>query len=188
MIACAADRIVIGKHSFLGPTDPQIPISTRFGVSSVAALDVVRTFDQSQSEPNNLAIQAVWLQMLQHYGPDILRRCQRAVTLSEELVRTWLVAYMFKCDQQQAKTVANLLSTGEVWRSHGRHITRATLEAGKFKIDRLECDDVLQDLVLSVFHATTLFFELTTATKIVENHMRRAYMKHDTQRAIIDTE
>ena len=188
MIVCAADRIVMGKHSFLGPTDPQIPIATRFGVSSVAAIDVIRTFDQSQSEPNNLAMQTVWLQMLQHYGPDILRRCQRAVTLSEELVTTWLAAYMFKCDQQRAKTVANSLATGEDWRSHGRHITRATLEAVEFKIDRLECDDVLQDLVLSVFHATTLFFELTTATKIVENHVGRAYMKHDTQRALIETE
>lgn len=188
MIACAADRIVMGKHSFLGPTDPQIPIATRFGVSSVAAIDVIRTFDQSQSEPNNVALQTVWIQMLQYYGPDILRRCQRALQLSEELVRTWLASYMFKTDPQRATTVANSLSTGEVWRSHGRHITRATLEGGNFKIDRLESDDVLQDLVLSVFHATTLFFEFTTATKIVENHVGRAYMKHDTQRAISETE
>lgn len=184
MIACAADRIVMGKHSFLGPTDPQIPVATRFGVSSVAANDVVRTYDQAQSEPQNQALQVVWLQMLQHYGPDILRRCQRAVQLSEELVRSWLATYMFREDQQRATTVANSLSTGEVWRSHGRHITRATLESGNFEIDRLECDDVLQDLVLSVFHATTLFFEFTTAAKIVENHVGRAYMKHDTQLAV----
>lgn len=188
MIACAADRIVMGKHSFLGPTDPQIPIVTRFGVSSVAAIDVVRTFDQFQSEPNNIALQTVWLQMLQHYGPDILRRCQRALQLSEELVRTWLASYMFQADEHSAVTVANTLSTGEVWRSHGRHITRDTLERANFKIDRLECDDVLQDLVLSVFHATTLVFEFTTVTKIVENQVGRAYMKHDTRLAISETE
>lgn len=181
MVACAADRIVMGKHSFLGPTDPQIPVATRFGVSSVAAIDVIRTFDQFQSDPNNLALQTVWIQMLQQYGPDILRRCQRALKLSEELVRTWLATYMFRTDQQRATTVANSLSTSEVWGSHGRHITRATLVSGNFEIELLECDDVLQDLVLSVFHATALFFELTSATKIVENHVGRAYMKHDEQ-------
>lgn len=31
MIACAADEIVLGKHSFLGPTDPQILIPTGLG-------------------------------------------------------------------------------------------------------------------------------------------------------------
>lgn len=179
MIACAADEIVMGKHSFLGPTDPQVPVATRLGINHVAAIDVIRTYEQWQEEPNNLALQAVWLQMLQQYGPDILRRCQRALKLSEDLVRTWLETYMFREDQDRATTVANTLSTGEVWRSHGRHISRDTLESGGFKITRLEDDDLLQDLILSVFHATTLFFELTTATKLVENHLGRAYIKSE---------
>ena len=68
MIACAADKIVMGKHSFLGPTDPQMPVITRFGVERVAAIDVLRTYEQVQQEPNSLALQAVWLQMLQEYG------------------------------------------------------------------------------------------------------------------------
>ena len=29
MISCAADELVLGEHSFLGPTDPQIPIQTK---------------------------------------------------------------------------------------------------------------------------------------------------------------
>lgn len=37
MIACAADEIVLGKHSFLGPTDPQILIPTGLGARWVAA-------------------------------------------------------------------------------------------------------------------------------------------------------
>ena len=181
MIACAADEIVMGKHSFLGPTDPQIPVATRFGISYIAAIDVIRTYEKSQQESSNLALQVVWHQMLQQYGPDILRRCQRAAKLSEDLVRSWLAKYMFKDDPTLATNVANSLSTGEIWRSHGRHISRATLEGGNFKINRLECDDLLQDLVLSVFHSTTLFFDLTTATKIVENHLGRAYIKFEDQ-------
>ena len=30
MIACAANEILMGKHSFLGPTDPQIVLSTHW--------------------------------------------------------------------------------------------------------------------------------------------------------------
>ena len=181
MIACAADKIVMGKHSFLGPTDPQMPVITRFGVERVAAIDVLRTYEQVQQEPNNLALQAVWLQMLQEYGPDILRRCQRASDLSKVLVETWLKNYMFKCEPDRAAKVANELSTGEAWRSHGRHISREALENDNFKITRLESDDLLQDLVLSIFHATTLCFQLTPATKLVENHIGRAYIKSEDQ-------
>ena len=43
---------------------------------------------------------------------------------------------------------------------------------------RLEDDEVLQDLVLSVFHATTHTFSGTGAAKVVENHTGRAFIKH----------
>ena len=37
MISCAADEILLGKHSFLGPTDPQIVLSTPLGLRPVPA-------------------------------------------------------------------------------------------------------------------------------------------------------
>ena len=37
MIACSANKIVMGKHSFLGPTDPQIPLTTPLGPRLVPA-------------------------------------------------------------------------------------------------------------------------------------------------------
>ena len=46
MIACAADKIVLGKHSFLGPTDPQIMLATPLGVRSVPAQSVLDQFDR----------------------------------------------------------------------------------------------------------------------------------------------
>ena len=41
MIACATDEIVLGKHSFLGPTDPQILLPTSLGVRAVPAQAVL---------------------------------------------------------------------------------------------------------------------------------------------------
>jgi hypothetical protein len=45
------------------------------------------------------------------------------------------------------------------------------------RISDLESDQKLQDLVLSVFHATTFTFDSTPATKIIENHIGRAFIK-----------
>ena len=50
MIACAADEIVLGKHSFLGPTDPQLLIDTALGVRAVPAQAVLDQFDRAQRE------------------------------------------------------------------------------------------------------------------------------------------
>ena len=41
----------------------------------------------------------------------------------------------------------------------------------------LEQDQTLQDLVLSVFHATTHTFSGTVAVKVIENHPRKAFVK-----------
>ena len=37
MIACAADAIILGKHSFLGPIDPQVTVSTKLGQRMIPA-------------------------------------------------------------------------------------------------------------------------------------------------------
>ena len=56
MIACAADEVVMGKHSFLGPTDPQFLLTTPLGVRSVpaqAVLDQLRRRSASVPTPPN---------------------------------------------------------------------------------------------------------------------------------------
>jgi hypothetical protein len=37
MMACAADKIVMGKHSYLGPIDPQLRLQTPLGVQQIPA-------------------------------------------------------------------------------------------------------------------------------------------------------
>jgi len=44
-------------------------------------------------------------------------------------------------------------------------------------IENLEDDQEFQDLILSVFHATTHTFNGTNAVKIIENHMGKAFIK-----------
>lgn len=180
MIACAADEIVLGKHSFLGPTDPQILLPTTLGVRAVPAQAVLDQFDRAQKECADPANLSAWIPMLGQYGPDLLVQCESALGMSKDLVKTWLETYMFKgLDDrtERAESVASWLANHGHFKSHSRHISRAEIERRKLTVVPLENDPILQDLALSVFHATTHTFANTIAVKIVESHTGRAFIK-----------
>ena len=180
MISCAANEIVLGKHSFLGPTDPQLLLQTSLGIRAVPAQAVLDQFDRATRECADPAKLSAWLPMLTQYGPDLLVQCESALAMSKELVRTWLETYMFKglddC-AERAESISNWLSDHDNFKSHSRHIPRKVAERRKLSVSRLECDEALQDLALSVFHATTHTFSATRAVKIVESHTGRAFVK-----------
>ena len=180
MIACAADQIVLGEHSSLGPTDPQILIPTSLGIRAVPAQAVLDQFDQAQQECADPAKLAAWLPMLEQYGPALLVQCESALAMTRELVKTWLESYMFKNSDtgpDKAEDISGWLAGHENFKSHNRHIPRTEAEDRKLAISRLETDQQFQNLVLSVFHSTSHTFTGTDAVKIVENHDGRAFIK-----------
>ncbi|MDE2828241.1 MAG: serine protease [Bacteroidota bacterium] len=180
MIACSADTVVLGKHSFLGPVDPQILASTSLGTRLVSTQAVLDQFDLAQKECSDLDKLSAWLPMLSQYGPDLLIQCHSALEMSKSLVEGWLKTYMFKNDQdgpRKAKRISDWLASHENFNSHARHISRSEMEEYELKVFHLEKDPQLQDLALSVFHATTHTFTQTPAVKIVENHTGRAFVK-----------
>ncbi len=181
MLACAANEIVLGKHSFLSPTDPQLLLATPLGVRSVPAQAMLDQFDRAQRECEDPARLPAWLPMLAQYGPDLLTTCDAALRMSRQLVSTWLENYMFvnqKDGRRKAANVSDWLADHEAFKSHARHISREALKAKELIIIDLEADELLQDLCLSVFHATTHTFAGTSAVKLVENHTGRAFIKH----------
>lgn len=180
MIACAADEIVMGKHSFLGPTDPQLPLATPLGTRLVPAQSVLDQFDKAQRECADPAKLSAWLPMLAQFGPDLLVRCEHALEMSKELVRRWLESYMFENHPDkvaQAQAVSDWLANHKNFKSHSRHLARNELRANGIEISDLETSESLQDLSLSVFHAATHTFAATGVVKIVENHLGRAFIK-----------
>ena len=181
MIACAADEIVLGKHSFLGPTDPQLVLPTSLGVRAIPAQAVLDQFDRAQQDCADPAKLSAWLPMLTQYGPDVLVQCESALEMSKELVAKWLETYMFKDKADRvdmAETVADWLAGRNNFKSHSRHIPRNEVEEHHLNVNRLEEDEHFQDLALSIFHAVTHTFTGTSAAKIVESHTGRAFIKH----------
>ena len=187
MLACSANRIMMGRHSFIGPIDPQIILNTKLGTMSVPAQAIIDQFKMAQKECRSHDKLPSWLPILEQYGPALITQCDNAIRLSEELVSEWLAKYMLagKRDRKKlSRQVARYLSDHRGFKAHSRHIDRA--EAGRrgLVIENLEDDQGIQDSVLSVYHATTLTLSATSAVKILENQLGKAYIKQ-VQQAVI---
>ena len=181
MIACASDEIVMGKQSSLGPIDPQIFIQTKFGIRMISAQDIVDDFKEaemiSKNEPEKLDI---WMPILDQYYPRLLTYCKRARKLSETLVKNWLSSWMLKGKKsnEEIREISKKLAERKIFQSHSRHMHRNTArEMFSLIVDDLEVDQTFQDLVLSVYHATTITFQIDEVLKIIENHLGKAFIK-----------
>ena len=183
MISCAADEIVLGEHSFLGPTDPQIPIPTPQGkVVWAPAQAIVDEFNRAKLEMFGPVEDSAWFPILNQYWPSLMQQCIQARELSTDLVKKWLEQYMLKDEEdsrvreEKAKSIAKWFADHEFFKSHGRHISRQNLIERGLNVIPLEKDPKLQDLSLSIFHAVSPTFEGSLVVKIIENHDGKAYL------------
>lgn len=187
IISCAADEIVMGEHSFLGPIDPQFILGTALGKRVAPAQAIRDQFELAKKECQNPKLLAAWAPMLSQYGPDLLVQCENATKLSHDLVQEWLEKYMFRGDAEAAKkaaAIADWLADHNFFKSHSRHIPRHDLESRGIKIVHLENDQAQQDDLLSVYHAVTHTFTNTSAVKIIENHKGNAFV-NQMQRIVV---
>ena len=182
MLACAADEIVMGKQSSLGPIDPQLVLLNRYGDAQIlpvqAVIDNFETAKKtSATSPRQMG---AFLPILEQYTPGLIEQCHEAQKLSTELASKWLKRYMFKDDKDagiKANDIANRLADHSTFKSHARHINVDEATKLGLKVTPLEDDQRLQDLVLSTFHATTIVFQ-HGVLKIIENHLGKAFIKH----------
>jgi len=165
MIACACSEVIMGKESNLGPIDPQF--------NGIPANGVLKEFKQAVERiKKDPAEQPLWQAIIGKYHPTFLGACENAVKWSETIVTEWLRTGMLQDDDQAPATVQRIvhgLTDDEETFNHARHIHVEALEDLGLKIKRLEDDDKLQDLVLTVHHAFMHTFSMTSCLKIVEN-------------------
>ena len=180
MLACSANSIVMGKHSFIGPIDPQMILQTKLGATSVPAQAIIDQFRMAQKECKIPEQLNSWFPILEQYGPALITQCDNAIKLSEELVSEWLSKYMFankRDSKKRSKSLAKYLSNHRGFKTHSRHIDRDEAKKRGLVIENLEEDQEFQDLILSVYHATTLTLSLPNPVKIIENQLGKAFVK-----------
>ncbi len=169
MMACACDEIVMGKHSAIGPIDPQIMLPRPTGGVFMPAQAYLDEFKKAVEDVQaNPASAAIWLDKMRELPPGFLTHCGNLISGAKITVERWLERYM-KVSPQKAHDIATWLGTASNHFSHGRPISAEEASANGLKVTMLETDAVLQDLVLSVYHSTIVTFEITQCGKFVEN-------------------
>jgi hypothetical protein len=172
MIALSCKEIVLGKHSNLGPIDPQI--------GGVPAHGVIEEFSQAKAEVlMNPAHAMIWQPIIAKYSPTLVGQCFKAIDWSETMVKDWLKTGMFQGEvdaQAKADTIVQALGSHSLTKSHARHISIDRAKSIGIKVITLEDDPKLQDAVLAVHHACIHTLAHTPALKIIENHIGAAFI------------
>jgi hypothetical protein len=185
MWALAADRIVMGKHSQLGPIDPQL-ILPQAGIM-VPAGSLIRQFDRAVAETReDPARLNAWLPTLQQYFPGLLEMCEDADTLSRSLVREWLGRWMLAGHPEPdrsttAEAIVTFFADRSHQPSHSLGIDRDKARTVGVVVEDLEDDPALQDAVLSAHHAAMHTLSATPTVKLLENHLGRAFVLQESQ-------
>ncbi|WP_420621194.1 SDH family Clp fold serine proteinase [Candidatus Poriferisodalis sp.] len=177
MMALSCDEILMGTHSQLGPIDPQFTVTAPEGQRSSPAQAIIDQFELAKAECQDPANLGAWLPILRTLAPGLVAQCTHAIERAKQFVTDQLTAHMLSGDDDAAARVAEWFADFPRFKSHGRPVRIDDVESQNLRVIRLEDDDKLQDLVLSVHHATRLTFGRTAATKLIENHRGRAFIE-----------
>jgi hypothetical protein len=162
----------MGKHSNIGPVDPQINGLPAYGV--VAELE--RAYNEMIADPRK---QFVWNPILSRYTPSFVQQCQWSIERSKMIIAEFLEANMFSGlpeAERKVKVAGIVEQLSRANRGHDAHIHFEECEAIGLNVKRLE-DDPIQDLVLTIHHCFMFALSNSGAFKIIENHLGRRYVK-----------
>ena len=176
MMALCCDEILMGRHSQLGPIDPQFTISTPDGPRSAPAQAILDQFENAKAElGTNPGALAAWLPILRNYGPGLISQCLSAQTAAEDMVSAAMTNYMFagsgdeKKAEEKAKEIAAWFNDHKSHKSHGKPLRYEAVKAKEVDVKSLEDEQELQDRVLSAWHGVQISLSAVAVNKIVES-------------------
>ena len=174
MLSLSCKSVVLGKHSSLGPIDPQI--------GGIPADVVVTEFTRAYNEIKDDPVKAhVWAPILGRYMPSFLTQCEYAVDWSKRFVQESLESNMLAHDPERSQKAAHIvaaLSSAALNKAHNKHIHIDRLRELGVTVERLEDNHDFQESLLTVHHCFIHTMASTTAIKIVENNEGRAAVRH----------
>ena len=151
----SGDSIYMDYFSRLGPIDPQIVKDDRF----VPALSYLIQYERMLEKDRKGELTNAEYALLSKFDLAELHQFEQARELSISLLKKWLAKYKFKnwtttetrgatvtseMREARAEEIATALSDSMRWHSHGRGISRETLESDdiKLKIDNFDEESV----------------------------------------------
>jgi hypothetical protein len=173
MIACSCKTILMASHSNLGPIDPQLRGIPAYGVIS----EFKHACREVKRDPSKIPM---WQSIISQYRPTFLSQCENAIKWSNEFVEEQLASVMFETDQNgknKARNIVNQLTDYRGNKTHDRHIHIEECDAIGLKVEKIEADPELQDLLLTVHHCYMHSLMNTPSYKMIENHLGAALVK-----------
>lgn len=180
IFAMAADEILMGKFSSLGPIDAQIASNgKRF--SADAFLDGLEKIKNEVIASGRL--NPAMIPILQNISPGEIQHCENAQNFSKTLVKQWLASYKFKYwekhassgnpvtveeKEKRAEEIATKLCKHADWLTHGRSIKIDDFKMMKLLITDYSLDSELEDLITRYYTLLRMTFETTNIYKIFE--------------------
>ncbi|HKT17076.1 MAG TPA: ATP-dependent Clp protease proteolytic subunit [Stellaceae bacterium] len=182
MIACCANKVLMARHSSLGPIDPQIRGVPAYGVIQ----EFRRAYREIKKDPQKAE---VWRPILAKYNPTFLSECENGIRWASSFVEGQLKEHMFKDVPRagdRARKVVKRLTDYTGNKAHNRHINFEECKKMGLDVDLIETvvDAEFQDLVLTVHHCLMHSLMNTNAFKIIENQSGAAFIKQNVASAV----
>lgn len=165
MIACASKEILMGKHSCLGPTDPQ--------VKGLPAMGVLAEVDQAIAEIKKEPLkQLLYQQIFAKHPPAFVLDCERSINGTREMVTRWLKENMLRNKEDNdsiSVSIVQKLMDYKGTTEHSHHFLADKCREIGLKIVAIEDNQDFQENILSVHHAFVASFARTDAIKLIQN-------------------
>jgi len=184
MLACSCEKIIMTKHSNLGPIDPHLDGMPAYGVKH----EFERACREVEEHSSKIDI---WAQIIGQYRPAFLSQCENAIEWSNMFVTEQLTNVMFAGQDdatEKAEHIVDKLTDFSGNKTHERHIHYEECKEMGLNVDLLEDMDKqesrnaqelgIQDLVVTVHHCFMHTLMNTPAYKIIENHNGIAMVKN----------
>lgn len=171
ILSMAADEILMGPSSSLGPIDAQISWQGK----QFSADALLEGFDKIKEEVQNTGVlNKAYIPTLQNISPGELQEARNALKFATELVTEWLSEHKFKDWDQHSSTrqpvtaedkrkraeeIANELCDHRRWRTHGRSIKMRDLEAMRLRITDYSKAPDLNDAITRYYALMQIGFQ-----------------------------
>ena len=178
IMVLSGDEIFMTETGSLGPIDAQIKIGRSF-ISAYDYMDWVKIKRKDAKDKGEL--NPFDATMVAQITPGEIGTVFHSLEFAKDLVKKWLVDYKFKnwnttakrkiqvtskMKQDKAEEISIALTDQSKWRSHGRSIKIDDLENIGLKINKIENDPTLADIVFRIKTVITLLFDMSTIFKI----------------------
>jgi hypothetical protein len=179
IMSMAADEILMGKGSALGPIDSQITWQGK----RFSAGEFIEALEDIKAESAGGGLNPAYIPILQRINPGEIKRAENGLQFAKELVTQWLSTHKFKDWHTHSSTgdavtedhklkragqIAEQLCDHKRWRTHGRSIRLADLHEMRVLITDYTAEAELAEAIDRYYALLRILFDSTTIFKVFE--------------------